>query len=102
MAFVKKTWKDRLVEYAGRRQLKRVSGDANSTMIVDVSRSEGTVSQPGDAFSAANMNDMEKRIEDGFSDCVISDELKKMVKIKESEYQKITPDSQTIYFIMEG
>lgn len=67
MAFVKKTWKDRLVEFAGRRTLKRVSGSADSTLVVDVSRNEGTVSQVGDAFSAANMNDLEQRISDEFS-----------------------------------
>lgn len=67
MAFVKKTWKDRLVEFAGRRTLKRISGSADSQMVVDVSRNEGTVSQAGDAFSAANMNDLEQRIADEFS-----------------------------------
>lgn len=68
MAFKKKTWKNRLVEFAGRRTLKRVSGSADSTLVVDVSRNEGTVSQEGDAFSAANMNDLEQRIADGFSE----------------------------------
>lgn len=67
MAFKKKTWKDRLVEFAGRRTLKRISGSADSQMVVDVSRNEGTVSQAGDAFSAANMNDLEQRIADEFS-----------------------------------
>lgn len=67
MAFVKKTWKDRLTEFAGRRQLTRVSGDPNGTMVVDVTRAEGTVSQAGDAFSSANMNDLEQRIADEFT-----------------------------------
>ena len=67
MAFKKKTWKDRLVEFAGRRTLKRISGSADSQMVVDVTRNEGTVSQAGDAFSAANMNDLEQRIADEFS-----------------------------------
>lgn len=66
MAFVKKTWKDRLVEFAGRRTITRVSGSADGTMIVDVTRSEGTVSQVGDAFSAENMNDLEQRIGNEF------------------------------------
>lgn len=68
MAFQKKVWKDRLVEFAGRRTLKKVSGSADSTMVVDVTRNEGTVSQAGDAFSAANMNDLEGRIADAFAD----------------------------------
>ena len=64
MAFVPKEWKDRLVEFAGRRKLTNVS--TGEETIVDVARNEGTVSQEGDAFSAANMNDLEQRIKDGF------------------------------------
>lgn len=70
MAFKKKTWKDRLVEFPGRRTLKRISGSADSTMVADVTRNEGQVSQGGDAFSAANMNDLEQRISDGFTDVI--------------------------------
>lgn len=66
MAFVKKEWKDRLVEFAGRRLLTRVSGSAENQIVVDVNRSEGVVSQEGDAFSASNMNDLEQRIGDEF------------------------------------
>lgn len=64
MAFVTKTWKDRLVEFAGRRKLKNVS--TNEEVLYDVSRSEGTVMQAGDSFSAANMNDLEQRIKNEF------------------------------------
>ena len=64
MAFVTKTWKDRLVEYAGRRKLKNVS--TNEEILYDVSRSEGTVMQAGDSFSAANMNNLEQRIKNEF------------------------------------
>lgn len=65
MAFITKEWKDRIVEYAGRRRLTNVSTQAQE--IVDVERAEGTVSQAGDAFSAANMNDLEQRISDEFT-----------------------------------
>lgn len=65
MAFAKKTWKARLVEFAGRRALKNVATE--ETIIYDVTRNEGTVSQAGDAFSAANMNDLENRIESEFN-----------------------------------
>ena len=68
MAFQQKTWKDRLAEFAGRRILTKVSGSADSQIVVDVARSEGTVSQAGDAFSAANMNDLEQRIADGIEE----------------------------------
>lgn len=64
MAFVTKTWKDRLVEFAGRRKLKNVS--TNEEVLYDVSRSEGTVMQAGDSFSAANMNNLEQRIKTEF------------------------------------
>lgn len=65
MAFKKKTWKDRLVEYAGRRKITNVSTLA--AQIVDMERAEGVVSEEGSAFSAANMNDFEQRVADGFS-----------------------------------
>lgn len=70
MTFRKKTWKDRLAEFAGRRILTRISGSADSQMVVDVARHEGAVSQPGDAFSESNMNDLEDRIEEGFNGTV--------------------------------
>lgn len=70
MAFIKKEWKNRLVEFAGRRKLTRVAGSIENEIVVDVIREEGTVSQQGDAFSEANMNDLEQRIEDGFNDTI--------------------------------
>lgn len=68
MAFIKKTWVDRLVEYAGRRKLTDISN--GKTQVVDVVRNEGNVSKEGDAFNAANMNNLEKRIYDTFNDVV--------------------------------
>lgn len=65
MAYKKKTWVDRLVEYAGRRKITNVS--TMQSQIVDVERAEGIVSKEGTAFSAATMNDLEQRIADGFS-----------------------------------
>jgi len=64
MAFTQKTWKDRLTEYPTRRKLTQTDG---TSVIVDVARLEGTISQEGDAFSAENMNNLEERIADGFS-----------------------------------
>ena len=66
MAFKKKTWIDRMVEFAGRRKITNVSTSA--AQIIDVERAEGAVSQEGDAFSAENMNDLEKRISVAFAD----------------------------------
>lgn len=65
MEFVPKEWKDRLVEFAGRRKLTNV--ETGEEIIVDVARNEGAVSQEGDAFSAENMNDLEQRVADEFN-----------------------------------
>lgn len=65
MAFVKKTWKDRIVQYANRRLLTKSGGEVEQ---VTVTRDEGTVSVAGDKFDAATMNDLETRVDDGFSD----------------------------------
>lgn len=67
MSFSKKTWKDRITEYPTRRTLTKTDG---STELVTVARSEGSVSQEGDAFDASNMNDLESRIEAGFKDAL--------------------------------
>jgi hypothetical protein len=63
--FTKKEWKNRLAEFAGRRTLTDVATGASQ--VVDVARNEGTISQEGDAFSAANMNEFEQRILEGFT-----------------------------------
>ena len=63
--FTPKEWKARLVEFAGRRFLRNVAN--GETVTYDVSRSEGQVSQEGDAFNTKNMNDLEQRISNGFA-----------------------------------
>lgn len=65
-SFGKKAWKDTIAEYPTRRVLHNVSTDAEE--IVTVTRSIGTVTQDGDVFNAATMNDLETRIEAGFED----------------------------------
>nr|DAJ70736.1 MAG TPA: hypothetical protein [Caudoviricetes sp.] len=65
MGFTKKTWKNRIAEYINRRLLTMEDG---STNLVTVARDEGTISQEGDAFNAANMNNLEDRIEAGFEE----------------------------------
>ena len=64
MSFTKKTWKDRQSEYPTRRKLVS-TGTVDE---YDVTRSEGSVSQEGDAFNAVNMNDLENRIATGFEE----------------------------------
>ena len=63
--FTPKEWKARLVEFAGRRLLRNVANGESTPY--DVSRSEGQVSQEGDAFNTKNMNDLEQRITNGFA-----------------------------------
>lgn len=64
--FEKRTWKAREVQYPGKRILTDTeTGDTSS---VFVTRDEGTVTEMGDSFSAANMNDLEQRISGGFAD----------------------------------
>lgn len=65
MGFKKKTWKNRIAEYINRRLITMEDG---STSLVTVARDEGTISQDGDAFNAANMNNLEDRIEAGFNE----------------------------------
>ena len=64
-AWAKKVWKDRKTEYPTRRTLTKTNG---SQEIVTVTRNEGSVSQEGDAFSAENMNNLEERIDAGFTE----------------------------------
>ena len=58
MAFVKRTWKDRISEYPNRRTIN----DGTITKQVTVARDEGTITEVGDSFNATNMNDLETRI----------------------------------------
>ena len=65
MGFIKKIWKDRISEFPTRRSLTKTDGTSE---LVTVARSEGMISEEGDAFSAENMNDFEKRVANGFSE----------------------------------
>ena len=58
MAFVTRTWKDRISEYPNRRTIN----DGTITKQVTVARDEGVITEAGDSFSATNMNDLEERI----------------------------------------
>ena len=66
MAFLKRTWTNRVSEYPTRRKLTNV--DTQDEMTVLVERDEGVITQEGDAFSRNNMNDLEQRIQDAFND----------------------------------
>jgi len=64
MAWSKKIWVQRIVENVGRRLLTPTT-DAN---VFDITRNEGTVIQAGDGFTVSNMNNLENRIDSGFTD----------------------------------
>lgn len=63
-SWVKKIWKNRITEFPTRRILTKEDGNME---IVTVARNEGTVSEEGDAFDADTMNNLEERIDAGFS-----------------------------------
>ena len=58
--FDKYTWKDREVQFPNRRQL--TNEDTGDVTIQTVVRSEGTITNEGDPFSAERMNNLETRI----------------------------------------
>ena len=63
MAFIKKLWKNRVSDYPTRRLITPVGqGDA---FVAEIERNEGTITEEGDPFNAATMNDLENRIEQG-------------------------------------
>lgn len=64
MAFSKKTWLQRIVENPGRRLLT----PTGTTNVYDIVRNEGVVVQAGDAFSVANMNDLETRVDNAITE----------------------------------
>ena len=87
MGFTKKTWKNRIAEYINRRLLTNEDG---STELVTVARDEGTISQEGDAFNAANMNDLEDRIEAGFTE--INQSLTNVNNLKRTYLRLVLPN----------
>lgn len=63
--FSKKNWKDRVVEFPGRRRIRDVA--TGEEKVIDVSRNEGTILQEGDLYNALNMNDLERRAGEAFA-----------------------------------
>lgn len=63
--YQKKTWRDRVSEFPSRRLLTDSEG---GTSTVTVLRDEGEVSTEGDEWNAQNMNDLEERIYQAFTE----------------------------------
>lgn len=59
-------WLDRISEYPNRRTLTNIE-DTTDVKTYDLSRAEGEVSVQGTALTAANLNDLEGRIEAAFT-----------------------------------
>lgn len=65
-SYSKRTWVDRDVEYPNRRTLTNVSTGTSTD--VDVAFNEGDVYVAGDKINATNINDLEDRIDNAFSE----------------------------------
>ena len=65
MAFVKKTWLDRVATNLHRRVLNIVS-NTSSTIVADISRGDSNITELGTPLNAENLNDLEDRIAAGF------------------------------------
>lgn len=107
MIFNKKTWKNREVEFPGRRTLTPAGEN-----VYDVTRSEGLILEEGDAFDATNMNDLEVRIEtgmgavaakyegilrlDGWVDSTSEEQAKGYPWAQEAELTAMTPGAPTV------
>lgn len=87
MGFTKKTWKNRIAEYINRRLITMEDGSAS---LVTVARDEGTISQEGDAFNAANMNDLEDRIEAEFNE--VTQSLTNVNNLKRTYLRLVLPN----------
>ena len=69
MSFQVKEWLDRLSEHPSRRQLTSVT-DPTDVKSYDITRDEGTVLQAGSPINANAMNDLERRIKEGYDSLV--------------------------------
>ena len=91
MAFEKKTWKNRQSEHPNRRTLTPTEEEN----VYDVERSEGLVMEEGDAFDQENMNDLEKRIEEGF----VSDGISAYTHSKDGTVHALIGKGDNIRFL---
>jgi len=66
--FVQKSWVERQSEHPTRRRLVKVETISENEAVYDVSRDEGNVTTAGDPFNKANMDDLEGRIYEAFSE----------------------------------
>ena len=82
MAYAKKTWLQRIVSLPGRRRLTSTGTED----VYDMSRAEGEIIQEGDAWSAANMNDLEDRIDAGLDEKLDVTKVVEDINVTEEGY----------------
>lgn len=64
--FTQRLWKDGKVQYPGRRRLVNVNTQEEKT--VQVNREEGLITEAGDEFNAASLNNLEVRLSLAFAE----------------------------------
>jgi len=102
MAFQKKTWVDRLVEFSGRRKLKIVSS-SETEIVADVYREEGNVSREGDPYNAVNMNDLEQRIYEGISNVETNiNNMAKSIPVTQAQYNAMGSGRPNNLYVIVG
>lgn len=99
MAFVKKTWVDRLTEFPGRRRLTDVATSVQT--VVDVERNEGEELKEGDKINAANLNGLEQRIADDSTaqDAEITKIIEQLTPMTQAQYNALPNKENRLYFI---
>lgn len=97
MGFIKKIWKDRISEFPTRRSLTKTDGTSE---LVTVARSEGMISEEGDAFSAENMNDFENRVANGFNE--LTEDMQNRFKIMKFQLPPDTTANTKVYTATES
>ena len=100
MAFVKKTWKDRISQFPNRRTVN----DGYTTKQVTVGRDEGTITEEGDSFDAANMNDLEQRIEDAYGDIsqMVADEVAQQYDSNSVIFDNVATEGHGVGFVVSS
>ena len=91
MSYSKKKWKNATVEYPNRRSLYNV--DTGETTVVKISKAPGNISVVGDEFNADTMNDLETRIDNGFTE--IETEISTIESSVSADVQKAEAAAQT-------
>ena len=70
MGFIKKVWKNRISQYPKQYQLTQTAN--GKKQLVELELRDGTVTEEGDRFDAATMNDLEDRIEAALSNAGVN------------------------------